>query len=106
MAESVTSPHRLLMVIQVVRSFPSKYFGYSNIPIRALHLCRIFPSSGKDIVEGFRQKRFTGSMKLFTDEGNPFTLKVLSAFNVAKKQVEVEVVDRKSECLRCEFSEN
>eukprot|EP00795_Rhopilema_esculentum_P014790 gene14790-5897_t len=35
-------------------------------------------------------------MKLFTDEGNPFTLKVLLASNVAKADVEIKVVDKKT----------
>ena len=35
-------------------------------------------------------------MKLHTDKGNPFTLKVLSACNVAGSNLEVNVVDRKS----------
>lgn len=35
-------------------------------------------------------------MKLHTDKGNPFTLKVLSACNVAGSNLEVKVVDRKS----------
>ena len=36
------------------------------------------------------------NMKLLTDRGNPLTLKVLAAFNIAQKEVEVNVVERKS----------
>ncbi len=38
-------------------------------------------------------------MKLFTDKGNPFTLKVLSASNLSNAEMEIRIVDKQGEYL-------
>ena len=77
------------MLIQALRSTFLRHNKSGIILIRRLSVnCQNLFS--------FSQKRPTEIMKLFTDQGNPFTLKVLSAFNIAKKNVDMEIVDRKS----------
>ena len=87
------------MVIQRLTSSFIRHQRSGKIFIRAFHLPRHIFHCSKETRASFPQIRSREIMKLFTDQGNPFTLKVLSAFNVVEKNVEIEIVDRKSKIL-------
>ena len=82
-------------MFQVLRSVVFTRFRTSHLGLAVLY---------KSLGQTFRHRAVQNSsyaaqeraMKLFTDEGNPFTLKVLLASNVAKADVEIKVVDKKS----------
>ncbi len=68
-------------------------FSNKSVSFLKRSCLRQFGSSSSSCLSTDLQEKI---MKLFTDKGNPFALKVLSACNVCDVKMELQVVDKKS----------